>query len=272
MRVVVTRPHREAQAWVDALLQHGFEVLKLPLIRIEPVRDTTQIAAAWRDLARYAAVMFVSGSAVHHFFAQRVPAQRELVAALAPRTRAWATGPGTSVALLRQGVEAKCIDAPASDSDQFDSEALWDVVGARVRSGDRVLIVRGTDGAIGDDMPARGAQAAPSAGRDWLARRLVLAGASVEFLAVYRRAAPILSADDLARARHASGDGSIWLFSSTQAVANLRSCLPQQQWAGARAVATHARIAEAARAAGFGVVWESRPSVSDIVSSIESIA
>ncbi|MGE3348297.1 MAG: uroporphyrinogen-III synthase, partial [Ramlibacter sp.] len=40
----------------------------------------------------------------------------------------------------------------------------------------------------------------------------------------------------------------------------------------ARAVATHPRIAQAAREAGFGVVCESRPALADVVASIESFA
>ena len=69
----------------------------------------------------------------------------------------------------------------------------------------------------------------------------------------------------------AANDGSIWLFTSALAVANLRACSPRQSWADASAIATHPRIADAARAAGFGGVWESRPGVSEVVASIESI-
>jgi uroporphyrinogen-III synthase len=72
-------------------------------------------------------------------------------------------------------------------------------------------------------------------------------------------------------ARQAATDGSVWLFSSAQALANLRRLLPGQDWSGARAVATHPRIAAAVRNAGFGVVCESRPVLAELVASIESI-
>ena len=65
-------------------------------------------------------------------------------------------------------------------------------------------------------------------------------------------------------------DGSVWLFSSAEGLDSLPR-LPTGDWSHARAIATHPRIAEAARAAGWGVVIESRPSVDDIVASIESL-
>ncbi len=270
MRVIVTRPEPDAQAWVLALRQHGIEAIALPLISVCPLADTTSLRVAWQHLGDYTALMFVSRSAVEHFFASRPPSGPTLGADAASRTRCWATGPGTSTALSRHGVDARRIDAPATDSGQFDSEALWQVVASAVYAGTRVLIVRGDDdvASVGVDAadPGRGY------GRDWLAQHLLQAGAQVEFLVAYRRGVPEFGrlARDLASG--AARDGSVWLFTSAQAIANLRAGLPHLDWSGARALATHARIAEAARAAGFGVVSQSRPSISDVVASIESIA
>jgi uroporphyrinogen-III synthase len=64
----------------------------------------------------------------------------------------------------------------------------------------------------------------------------------------------------------------VWVFSSSEAVHNLQFDLPAQDWAAAVAVATHARIAAAVRAAGFGQVRESRPSLPNVLASIESVA
>ena len=142
---------------------------------------------------------------------------------------------------------------------------------AGVRAGDRILIVRG--GETGFEHTMYGAQGVPAAGigRDWLAQRLLLAGAQVEFVLAYERGVPFFDSGQRAAAQQAAGDGSLWLFTSAQAVNNLGACMPHGKWAAARALATHARIAKAARVAGFGVVWESRPSISDVVASIESI-
>ena len=175
-----------------------------------------------------------------------------------PATRAWATGAGTLGALVSAGVPRECIDAPAQDAAQFDSETLWPQVRQQVRPGDCVLIVRGGD--------AGGA----AAGRDWLARQLAAAGAVVETVASYRRAPPVLDGEQRADAL-AGADSGVWLFSSSEALGHLRALFPGQSWQAARAVATHPRIAQATREAGFGVVCESRPSLDDVTAVLESI-
>lgn len=252
MRVFVTRPEQEARRWVDELRQRGFEALSIPLIAIEPVADAALLRAAWQGLPACRAAMFVSGNAVRHFFAAAPGA-----ASWPPATRAWATGAGTLGALVSAGVPRECVDAPAADAAQFDSETLWPQVRPQVRAGDRVLIVRGGD--------ASGA----AAGRDWLARQLAAAGAAVETVASYRRGPPVLDAQQRADAL-AGATGAVWLFSSSEAIGHLRGLFPGQSWQAARAVATHPRIAQAARDAGFGVVCESRPSVDDVTAVLES--
>lgn len=187
---------------------------------------------------------------------------------LAIKNRAWATGPGTVRALEQAGVADHFIDAPPPDAPQFDTEALWAVVKSQVQSTSRVLIVRGAQQA--DQMSAAPVEAA-GAGRDWLAAQLMQAGAQVDFVVAYQRGVPVLSDLQKAQAHGAATDGSVWLFSSSEAIANLQQILPQQSWAAARAVATHSRIAAKAKQAGFGVVCESRPALSSVVASIESL-
>ncbi len=257
MRVIVTRPEREAKRWVGDLSALGIEAVALPLIKVGPVDDTTEIVHAWRHLSDYAAVMFVSGNAADYFFASKPPWIPDFSAQTESKTRAWATGPATARALLRAGVAADQIDAPAPCAGQFDSEALWQLVGPTVRSSQRLLIVRGVDA-------GRDAQTEHGTGREWLAHRIAEAGAKAEFVVVYQRSAPEFSVADRQLALQAASDGSVWLFSSTEAVANLRVRLPEQSWSGARALATHSRIAAAARQAGFGVVYESRPTLTDV--------
>src|SRR5260370_16310649 len=80
----------------------------------------------------------------------------------------------------------------------------------------RVLIVRG-DSQAG---APRTVPATAGAGRDWLAARLREAGAQVEMLAVYQRELPAWDAAQTALARQAADDGSLWLLSSAQSVAN----------------------------------------------------
>lgn len=277
-RVIVTRPAQDAAHWVEVLTNSGFIAQALPLIEIGPVSgqaDITAVQDAWHHLDDYAACMFVSGNAVQCFFEKKPSKDQLNRAQLAPDNianevsntpppslRFLAPGPATAAALLAAGVPAGQIDSPSPESGQFDSEALWQVVGSRDWRGKRVLVLRGQ---------TSGAAQQAAAGRDWLAQQFRAAGAQVDMLSVYERKAPQLSSAQLDLVKAASQDGSVWLFSSSEALANL---LRQPalnggvNWHQARAIATHPRIAEAVRNAGWGVVQESRPMLSDIVDAL----
>jgi uroporphyrinogen-III synthase len=264
MRVIVTRPGPQAGKWVKALRDAGLEALSLPLIEIAGPPDPQAVVNRWHALSTFDALMFVSANAVEQFFAL-MPRGMD-VRTLKPRC--FVTGPGSVAALLKVGVLRSRVDAPDEASAQFDSEALWRAVQPQVQPGWRVLIVRGnseTDGSEEAD-PAKGV------GRDWFAAQLRAHGAAAEFVVAYARRAPVLGAQALALVQLAAADGSVWLFSSSEAVNHLQSAAAGQSWSQARAVATHPRIASAARAAGFGLVRESRPAMADLVASIESLA
>ncbi len=282
-RVIVTRPARECQHWVEQLQRSGFAAEALPLIEIGPATDSPDVQAlqhAWDMLGTYAACLFVSGNAVSYFFnrnrslapVKHAQAAIKNVAAksstsLPPHLRFMAPGPGTAAALLAAGVPASQIDGPAPDAAQFDSQSLWATVGARDWQGRHVLIVRGQT--ISGQRDASANATAP--GRDWIARQWRAAGATVDFLPVYVRRAPQPSNALLQRARAACSDGSVWLLSSSEAVDNLVS-MGGIDLRHARAVAMHPRIAEAARAAGWGEVLESRPQLEDITAALGKMA
>ncbi len=261
MRVLVTRPSTEAAAWVEGLSAAGHTAVALPLIDIVPVRDTQPLHKAWQNWSQWQAVMFVSAAAVKHFFAA-MPAQP------LTRTPCWATGPGTRKALLQAGVPEDWIASPDGLTAQFDSEALWQVVAASVTQEKPVLIVRGTDPT---DTHSEGA-ATVGVGRNWLSDTLEGVGVRVQWVVSYQRCLPVWTADQLQLAQAASADGSVWCFSSSQAISFLARLLPQQNWSSARCIATHARIAEAARRLGFEKISLSRPLVGDVVASLELLA
>ena len=270
MRVLVTRPLNEADAWMAGLTAAGHEAVALPLIDISPSIDPSDVWLAWQNLPSYQAIMFVSAAAVKHFFSTVLTATTQhTLRQYLGHTRCWATGLGTRKALLHVGVPDTLIDSPPADATQFDSEALWRVVAPKVSPKQPVLIVRGTDGLVVQDEP----QLAPKGvGRDWLAQTLQKADVPVHWVVSYQRDVPSWSEAQRQLAAQASADGSVWCFSSSQAILFLQQLLPHQSWASARCVVTHARIAEAARALGFGHISLSRPLVDDVVASLESLA
>lgn len=254
MRVIVTRPAAQAAQWVQALAQHGLAAHALPLIDIAPALDTGAVTAAWQRLGQYRMVMFVSANAVAHFFAARPPDAPWPIS-----TQAASPGPGTTLALREAGVEAAQIVEPAPDSAQFDSEALWQTLRHQDWHSSRVLVVRG------------------EGGRDWLADTLRAHGAQVDFVAAYRRAPPRwdAAAQALLTSALTQPADHLWFFSSSESIDHLVAHLASAALvlpAGAQALATHPRIAERARSAGFTPVWQSLPTLSAVVACIQSSA
>jgi uroporphyrinogen-III synthase len=245
-RLIVTRPQAQARPWVQALREQGVDAVALPLIGIEPLADLAPLHAAWARLPALDWVMFVSANAVEQFFAARPPG-----AAWPAQLPAGAPGPGTRNALQAAGVAL--IDEPVPG--RADSEGLWAAVAPRGWAGRRVCVVRGEDG------------------RDWLAEQLRGAGADVSFLAAYRRAPPRL--DEAGRAvldaAVAAPAGHAFVFGSSEAVAHLQALRPCADWHAAQALAGHPRIAEAARAAGFGQVLVLPPQ-DDVAQGAQALA
>ncbi|TAF80413.1 MAG: uroporphyrinogen-III synthase [Curvibacter sp.] len=263
MRVIITRPQAEAAPWLKALDAAGYTSWSLPLIDIRPAAQVASVESVWKRLADFDAVMFVSRNAVHYFFEQKADPAPVFTAQAAIKTRAFVTGPGSYSALQRVGAEPAWLDAPDFHAGQFDSEALWAVVRSRVVHGYRVLIVRGTtiDEGASDE----------GSGRDWFARQVLDAGGEVEFVVSYERQRPQWDAPTIAQAQAAATDGTVWVFSSSEAIRNLQHCCPGVNWAQAQAVVTHSRIGDAARGAGFGRVRESKPLLPALMASIESL-
>lgn len=144
-RVIVTRPAREGAQWVQALQQRGIAAQALALIAIGPAPDAAALQAVRTRVLDYRAIMVVSGNAAQHFFDPKTALALAHQTPEAIKTRVWSPGPGTADTLLALGVPAACVDRPAADAAQFDSEALWAQVQDDVGAGERVLVVRGAE-------------------------------------------------------------------------------------------------------------------------------
>ena len=253
LRLLVTRPQPQADAWVARLRDQGIDARALPLLSIDAVVDLSELHAAWHELPRYALVMFVSPNAVSHFFAAR---PGEVAARGWPAaTRAGATGPGTLRALEMAGVPAALCVAPPAESRLFDSAALWAQLRGERWSGREVLVLRG------------------NGGRDEFATLLRAAGAAVHFTQAYERGAARLDADqrallELAVAKPAA---HLWWLSSAEAIDTLALRAPDTDWHDAQALASHPRIAARARQQGFGHVFEAAPTFAAVQAALQDI-
>lgn len=154
-RVLVTRPAERAEGLVAVLEDEGAEVIRFPVIAIEPLA-----AATAHDAARYDMALFVSPAAVEHGLRLARAATAPLVGAV---------GPGTAAALEHHGIEVAIRARLRSDS-----EGLLEHPGLAADrvAGRRILIVRG------------------EGGRAHLGASLMARGAAVDYAEVYRRVRP----------------------------------------------------------------------------------
>ena len=268
MTLLVTRPEPQAGEWSEALQAAGVDAQALPLIAIEAPAHAQAIATLWRNLSAHRLLMFVSPAAAEWFFRLRPHDAALPVAATWPaHTLAAAPGPGTAEAVARLaeplGLRREQLISPDAEGSQFDSEALWPLLAPMAWQGQRVAIVSGGD--------ANGAS-----GRTWLTRQWQDAGADVQAVQAYRRGPGRWNDAQQALARQALSDPRrhVWLFSSSQAIDHLVTAhLPALggdavgRWdrAQSRALCTHPRIAETARAIGFGEVHACAPRLPAVV-------
>ena len=250
MRLIVTRPAAQAARWVQELRALGVDAQALPLLEIAPPADAAPLHAAWQALPVSALAMFVSANAVQHFFAARPDGLTWPAGVLAG-----STGPGTTHALRAAGVDPDDIVEPAADAQAFDSEALWARLAAREWAGRRALVVRGEDG------------------RDWLADTLRARGATVDFVAAYRRLAPVPDAAGraLLQAALAAPQAHAWLLTSSEAAQHLGHLAPGADWSASLALASHPRIAATARRIGFGRVEAVAPTPADVARCLAGV-
>lgn len=248
--LVLTRPRQQAADWLARLAAEGVTATSFPLLEIRAT-DGAAAIAAWAALPDAALAMFVSPNAVDGFFAAR-PAGASWPAGVL----AACVGPGSARALEAAGVPMASIVQPPPDAASLDSEHLWPLLADRDWRGRRAIFLRG------------------NGGRDWLAERLREQGATTEYFGVYERAAPRLEAVERARldALLAAPDAHVWLLSSAEAVGHLAALAPPGvAWAGQRAIATHERIAAAARAAGIGHVVLARPDAAAVAAALRTL-
>lgn len=252
-RLLITRPAAQAQVWVTALRQQGVAAVSLPLIDILEFPEAEP--AIWQSLtqlSQHTLVVFVSTHAVAHFFSRAV-----LSRVVWPATSlAGSTGPATTSALRAAGVPSECIVQPSAGQ-AWESESLWQALQLRLGpdwSGRSVLVVRG------------------DTGRDWLADTLRQAGAQVEFLQVYRRSAPVFDPEQQASLLRAlrSPQDHAWVLTSAQSVQHLVDLARQagHTLQGSTAWVSHARVAEAAKAAGFTHVEMTGPGLQGLVDAL----
>ena len=224
--VLLTRATGSAEGAARRVRALGGTPLRLPGTRIAAVSDADAARRALHRALQAPLCIFVSPAAVR--MAARLQALRP-----ARATRVLAVGAATARALQRAGI-AEVMVPPRADSEGLLALAQLDSPPARV-------------GLVG----------APD-GRALLPETLQARGAQVLAAAVYRRLPPRLDARH-ARALQTLRGAAYLLLSSNEALENLRTRLPAVAWRRLQrceVIASSARLAAAARAAGFARVTQ----------------
>ncbi|GAA5315185.1 MAG: hypothetical protein AseanaTS_03890 [Candidatus Pelagadaptatus aseana] len=178
LRVLITRPQRQAQKWRQQLTELGAATHRATLMEVVPFTETlpehrTAVAAIEQRLGQlnhYHHLIFVSQNAVDygcHWLQQDWPQLPE-------SCHSYAVGSATAQRLAAHGINAS--EAGVA----MNSEALLALPGLQQLQGQRVLIFRG------------------QGGRPLLADALRQRGAEVDYCELYQRQLPVETATELA--------------------------------------------------------------------------
>lgn len=227
--VLVTRPRGQAAELCGALAAAGFSVHSLPMLRLLPLPELAPAARQQvLDLDQFQHIIFVSGNAVRHGMGWIESFWPQLPVGLS-----WyAVGDSTARLLESFG------PVVFTPGEAMSSEGLLALPQLQRVAGERVLIVKG------------------EGGRDTLAAGLAARGALVEQLACYRRAAPEMDPGELAL-KLSDWAVELVLISSGEGLANLLALISRAETSNFTHITLlvpSARVAQMARAAGFGRV------------------
>jgi uroporphyrinogen-III synthase len=181
--VLVTRPEQQATPLCQLLEAQGAATLRLPAIEIKPHGDLREVSSRVGAIEAFDLIIFTSANAVR-FGSALLAQRRDLTLA--------AIGPATARALMQSGYSVAV--QPESG---FDSETLLKSPRFEHLSGQRILLIKGSDG------------------RQLLEQELVRRGAQLVSAAVYERAPAHPDAAQLAAVQAEIAGGRLQVITAT---------------------------------------------------------
>jgi len=115
LRIVVTRPRKQADDFARRLLERGAEVVCIPVIRIEPVEDPSELDRALLQLETYDWLIVTSVNGVEAVWERFTQLK---ITPTFDTVQVAAIGPKTAAALERRGV------VPTYVPDEYIAEAI----------------------------------------------------------------------------------------------------------------------------------------------------
>jgi uroporphyrinogen-III synthase len=195
--IVVTRPEGQSSAISQRLSELGANVIKFPLIAIEPLANQRINQS---KLTNYNYLIFTSRNSVDMFIKVLMDDLPLGTTLKLPETvQIGAVGKQTAEALASHGILAAVVP-----SELFNSEALLEHKDLQAVEGKRIAIIRG------------------EGGRDLLRDTLGERGAEVDYFDVYRRVCPVDNLLPLVKCQEQGGIDIIML-TSVEGLNNLYS-------------------------------------------------
>jgi uroporphyrinogen-III synthase len=242
--IVVTRPRAQAEPLAARVRDAGGVPILFPLLEIlaPDAAGLAALEALIDRLDQYDVAIFVSPNAVAGALPVITRRRR-----LPPRLQIAVVGPGSARALERFDIGNVIVP-----QQRFDSEALLALPQLADVNGRRIVIFRGDGGRplLGDTLVARGAQ--------------------VEYAVCYRRVTPALDTDSLLAASKRGEIDAITVTSSEGLRALFDGLGPSGRplLQNTPLVATHRRVADAARAFGATAVTVAGPDDAALVAGL----
>jgi uroporphyrinogen-III synthase len=240
--IVVTRPAGQTAHLAELLVAREALPVFFPVLEILDIEDIEPVLDAAIRLDSFDLAVFVSPNAIDKALAIILPRR------VWPSTlRVVALGKASEEALARHGI-ARVISPPL----RFDSEALLELPELQQVSGKRIVVFRG-DG-----------------GRDLLGDTLRARGATVEFVACYRRQRPATDAAPLLRLWEAGRIDAVTLTSSEglRNFCDMIGPLGRAWLQHTPVVVSHQRIAEQAHTLGLQKVIAATPGDQGLIDAL----
>ncbi len=163
-KIVITRPENQAIGFISTLSKLGADCLLFPTIAILPPANWKELDNAIINLSRYDWILFTSVNGVKYFF-QRLHMKKKDTRDLKD-INIGAIGPGTAASLVGMGINPEFIP------DQYWAEGVVEGLKWSLLDGKRILLPR------------------PVIARDYIPKKLIELGATVDIAEAYQTVKP----------------------------------------------------------------------------------
>ena len=238
--VAVTRPYESASSLTLRLQELGAEVIELPTIKIEPIKQNAPLESALQNISAYTWLAFTSPAGVRVFYDQLLKMHKDIRSLAGVKIAA--VGAATAKALEHHGLLVDCVPQT------YSGVHLGEELGAKAQGG-RVLVLRAAQGS------------------KKLVQALAEAGVNYDDIALYNTDFTT-ECDEALRAQIACGDIDYALFTSASTVKGFSAVAGGASLSHIRAICIGQETAAEARLHGMNITVPQEASIESMVAEL----